>query len=77
MSSPFPQPLRKGFSTGANAAAAITAAWRTLNGENISESIPLLFPDGETRTLPLAASEPGFSESSRTEWMTRTAPTEP
>lgn len=61
MSSPFPQPLRKGFSTGANAAAAITAAWRTLNGENISESIPLLFPDGETRTLPLAASEPGFS----------------
>lgn len=55
MSSPFPQPLRKGFSTGANAAAAITAAWRTLNGENISESIPLLFPDGETRTLPLAA----------------------
>ena len=61
MSSPFPQPLRKGFSTGANAAAAITAAWRTLNGENISESIPLLFPDGETRTLPLAATEPGFS----------------
>ena len=35
MSAPLRQPLRKGFSTGANAAAAITAAWKTLNGEEI------------------------------------------
>lgn len=61
MPSPLHQPLRKGFSTGANAAAAITAAWRMLNGENAGESVPLLFPDGETRMLPLAASGPGFA----------------
>ena len=61
MSAPLRQPLRKGFSTGANAAAAITAAWKTLNGEEINGPLPLLFPDGETRTLPLADCAPGFA----------------
>lgn len=61
MSAPLRQPLRKGFSTGANAAAAITAAWKTLNGEEINGPLPLLFPDGEARTLPLADCAPGFA----------------
>lgn len=61
MTAPLRQPLRKGFSTGANAAAAITAAWKMLNGENIHGAVPLLFPDGVTRTLPLAACTPGFA----------------
>ncbi len=44
MSAPFRQPLRKGFSTGANAAAAITAAWKTLNGEEHQRTTSPAFP---------------------------------
>lgn len=61
MSSPHHQPLRKGFSTGANAAAAVTAAWKALNGKEAAGGIPLLFPDGETRILVPAICVPGFA----------------
>lgn len=45
--------LRWGYSTGACAAAAATAAWKRLTLGQTPKSIRLLFLDGRTRELPL------------------------
>lgn len=47
------QNLRWGYSTGACAAAAATAAWARLNRGETPASVHLRFPDGEKRELPL------------------------
>lgn len=56
-------PLRYGYSTGACAAAAISAAWQALEDGLTRQSgaltCSLLFPDGLRRKLPLASWQPG------------------
>lgn len=55
--------LRWGYSTGACAAALLTASYLTLQGSPCKSSIPILFADGVVRTLPLSApiqEWPGF-----------------
>ena len=51
--------LRWGYSTGACAAAAATAAWRRLTYGETSSSIRLRFLDGNDRFLPLAEPSAG------------------
>ena len=47
-------PLRSGFTTGACATAAAKAALLTLLGEKVGDTVDVLFPDGETLSLPVA-----------------------
>lgn len=47
-------PLRSGFTTGACATAASKAALLALLGENVGETVDVLFPDGETLALPVS-----------------------
>ena len=46
-------PLRSGFTTGACATAAAKAALLALLGQEVEESVEILFPDGETLSLPV------------------------
>lgn len=46
-------PLRSGFTTGACATAAAKAAMLALQGHPCCESVPVLFPDGETLAIPI------------------------
>ena len=46
--------LRRGFSTGACAAAAATAAWVLLREGKVHECLEVLFPDGKLRTMAIA-----------------------
>ena len=55
--------LRRGFATGACAAAAATAAWRLLAGRRPGKSLTLVFPDGKRRRLPLAGMELARNEA--------------
>jgi len=48
--------LRRGYSTGACAAAAAKAAWTLLSGRSCGEAVELLFPDGQRRRMPLKES---------------------
>ncbi|MDD2708497.1 MAG: cobalt-precorrin-5B (C(1))-methyltransferase CbiD [Verrucomicrobiae bacterium] len=48
-----PSSLRAGFSTGACAAAASVAAWRTWRSGHSPQNIRLLFPDGKLRRLAI------------------------
>ena len=45
--------LRTGFTTGACAAAAATAAWKKLNGMGPGEEVGVFFPDGQLRRIEL------------------------
>jgi cobalt-precorrin-5B (C1)-methyltransferase len=47
-------PLRSGFTTGACATAAAKAALLALLGEEVGDTVDVLFPDGETLSLPVA-----------------------
>jgi cobalt-precorrin-5B (C1)-methyltransferase len=46
-------PLRSGFTTGACATVAAKAALLTLLGHEVGEMVDILFPDGETLSLPV------------------------
>jgi len=46
-------PLRSGFTTGACATAAAKAALLALMGREVGERVDVLFPDGETLSLPV------------------------
>lgn len=47
-------PLRSGFTTGACATAAAKAALLALLGYEVGETVDILFPDGETLSLPVS-----------------------
>ncbi len=47
-------PLRSGFTTGACATAAAKAALLALLGHEVGETVDILFPDGETLSLPVS-----------------------
>ena len=47
-------PLRSGFTTGACATAAAKAALLALLGREVGETVDILFPDGETLSLPVS-----------------------
>ena len=47
-------PLRSGFTTGACATAAAKAALLALLGHEVGETVAVLFPDGETLSLPVS-----------------------
>ena len=49
--------LRTGFSTGACAAAAASAAWLRFRGTDPGDGIDILFPDGKRRRIDLAGSK--------------------
>ena len=46
--------LRSGFSTGACAAAAATAAWIFFQDGRVGHKLEIMFPDGKLRTMALA-----------------------
>lgn len=48
-------PLRSGFTTGACATAAAKAALCALVGQGELSTVPIIFPDGETLSLPVAS----------------------
>ena len=52
-------PLRSGFTTGACATAASKAALLALLGKPVEETVEVLFPDGETLSLPVTDVAPG------------------
>ena len=52
-------PLRSGFTTGACATAAAKAALLALLGKQVGETVEVLFPDGETLSLPVTDVVPG------------------
>ena len=52
-------PLRSGFTTGACATAAAKAALLALLGKAVGETVEILFPDGETLSLPVKDVVPG------------------
>lgn len=51
---PQDRPLRKGWTTGACAAAAAAAAWRALNCGAFDDCVTILLPRGDTPTFTLA-----------------------
>ena len=51
-------PLRSGFTTGACATAAAKAALLALLGCEVGETVDVLFPDGETLSLPVELQYP-------------------
>ena len=51
-------PLRSGFTTGACATAAAKAALLALLGREVGETVDILFPDGETLSLPVELRNP-------------------
>lgn len=51
-------PLRSGFTTGACATAAAKAALLALLGCEVGETVDILFPDGETLSLPVELLNP-------------------
>ncbi len=51
-------PLRSGFTTGACATAAAKAALLALLGHEVGETVDILFPDGETLSLPVELQYP-------------------
>ena len=57
-------PLRSGFTTGACATAAAKAALLALLGKPVGDSVEILFPDGETLSLPVSSCHPERSEGS-------------
>lgn len=48
-------PLRSGFTTGACATAASKAALMALLGQQVGETVDVLFPDGERLSLPISS----------------------
>ncbi len=50
-------PLRSGFTTGACATAACKAALLALLGEKEMDEVPIMFPNGEVMSLPIAKIE--------------------
>ena len=53
-------PLRSGFTTGACATAAAKAALLALLGKPVGDSVDILFPDGETLSLPVSSCHPAM-----------------
>ena len=53
-------PLRSGFTTGACATAAAKAALLVLLGKPVGDSVEILFPDGETLSLPVSSCYPAM-----------------
>lgn len=51
---PQDRPLRKGWTTGACAAAAAAAAWRALNSRAFEPTVTITLPRGDTPTFSLA-----------------------
>ncbi|HEY9163119.1 MAG TPA: cobalt-precorrin-5B (C(1))-methyltransferase [Magnetovibrio sp.] len=51
---PQDRPLRKGWTTGACAAAAAAAAWRALNSGAFASTVTIRLPRGDTPTFALA-----------------------
>ena len=56
-------PLRSGFTTGACATAAAKAALLALLGHEVGETVDILFPDGETLSLPVELLNPRKGDS--------------
>lgn len=51
---PHDRELKKGWTTGACATAAVAAAWRALNTGAFVDTVTITLPRGETPTFPLA-----------------------
>ncbi|MBC2602875.1 cobalt-precorrin-5B (C(1))-methyltransferase CbiD [Puniceicoccus vermicola] len=64
--------LRTGFSTGAYLSATAVAAWLRLEGRAVKDSISILFPDGELRSVNIDGEEP-LSANGHAAWAAKDA----